>query len=65
MSCHLTTLTANLVLEGTIERKHLAHYYADQAVGVMIIRGENVVLLGEIVSPHLHTLGQINALFRI
>ncbi|KAG8757773.1 SM-like, degradation of cytoplasmic mRNAs and positively regulates transcription initiation [Serendipita sp. 396] len=39
---------ANLVLEGTIERKHLAHYFSEQPVGVMIIRGENVVLLGEI-----------------
>jgi hypothetical protein len=41
--------SANLVLEGTVERKHLAQYYADQPIGVMIIRGENVVLLGEIV----------------
>ncbi|KIM22009.1 hypothetical protein M408DRAFT_333128 [Serendipita vermifera MAFF 305830] len=39
---------ANLVLENTFERKHLARYYADQGIGVMIIRGENVVLLGEI-----------------
>ncbi|PVF94555.1 Sm-like ribonucleo protein [Serendipita vermifera] len=39
---------ANLVLEGTIERKHFARYYSDIPVGLMIIRGENVVLMGEI-----------------
>jgi hypothetical protein len=45
----IDNISANLVLEGTVERKHLAQYYADQPIGVMIIRGENVVLLGEIV----------------
>lgn len=37
------------MIEDTIERKHVGSYYADQQLGVMIIRGENVVLLGEIV----------------
>jgi U6 snRNA-associated Sm-like protein LSm1 len=60
----LTTIPANLVLEGTVERKHLAHYYADQAIGVMIIRGENVVLLGEIVSSHISDASQTNASIR-
>ena len=40
---------ANLVIDMTIERTHLGHHYADKQVGVMVIRGENVVLLGEIV----------------
>lgn len=61
----LMTVPANLVLEGAVERKHLAHYYADQAIGVMIIRGENVVLLGEIVRGHSVSLGQINTFTRI
>jgi hypothetical protein len=61
----LTTITANLVLEGTVERKHLAHYYADQAIGVMIIRGENVVLLGEIVRSRIRDTSQTNASLRI
>jgi hypothetical protein len=33
----------------TVERTHLGRYYADKPVGVMVIRGENVVLMGEIV----------------
>jgi U6 snRNA-associated Sm-like protein LSm1 len=40
---------ANLVIDMTVERTHLGRYYADKPVGVMVIRGENVVLLGEIV----------------
>lgn len=40
---------ANLVIDMTVERTHLGRYYADKPVGVMVIRGENVVLMGEIV----------------
>jgi len=39
---------ANLVIDMTVERTHLGRYYADKPVGVMVIRGENVVLMGEI-----------------
>lgn len=41
---------ANLVLHRTIERIHVGNEYGDIQRGVFIIRGENVVLLGEIVS---------------
>ena len=40
---------ANLVLHRTIERIHVGKEYGDIPRGVFIIRGENVVLLGEIV----------------
>ena len=40
---------ANLVLHKTIERIHVGNEYGDIQRGVFIIRGENVVLLGEIV----------------
>lgn len=40
---------ANLVLHRTIERIHVGDEYGDIPRGVFIIRGENVVLLGEIV----------------
>lgn len=40
---------ANLVLHRTIERIHVGSDYGDIPRGVFIIRGENVVLLGEIV----------------
>lgn len=40
---------ANLVIDMTVERTHLGRYYADKTIGVMVIRGENVVLMGEIV----------------
>ncbi|KAF9919206.1 SM-like, degradation of cytoplasmic mRNAs and positively regulates transcription initiation [Linnemannia zychae] len=39
---------ANLVLEDTIERIYVADTYGDIPRGIFIIRGENVVLLGEI-----------------
>lgn len=40
---------ANLVLHKTIERIHVGNEYGDIPRGIFIIRGENVVLLGEIV----------------
>ncbi|XP_044739234.1 U6 snRNA-associated Sm-like protein LSm1 [Chrysoperla carnea] len=39
---------ANLVLHKTIERIHVGREYGDIPRGVFIVRGENVVLLGEI-----------------
>ena len=41
---------ANLVLEDTVERVYHKDVFAEQWVGLFLIRGENVVLLGEIVS---------------
>lgn len=40
---------ANLVLHKAIERIHVKNEYGDMERGIFIIRGENVVLLGEIV----------------
>ncbi|XP_064601897.1 U6 snRNA-associated Sm-like protein LSm1 [Liolophura sinensis] len=39
---------ANLVLHRTIERIHVGKKYGDIPRGVFLVRGENVVLLGEI-----------------
>jgi len=39
---------ANLVLHKTIERIHVGRQYGDIDRGIFLIRGENVVLLGEI-----------------
>jgi len=39
---------ANLVLEDTVERIFHGSTYANTRIGVLLIRGENVVLLGEI-----------------
>lgn len=46
---------ANLVLHKTIERIHVGKEYGDIPRGIFIVRGENVVLLGEIVSFYLST----------
>lgn len=43
------TLAANLVLQDTIERIFVQNLYADINRGVFLVRGENVLLLGEIV----------------
>ena len=40
---------ANLVLEDTVERIYSGDTFAEQRCGLFLIRGENVVLLGEIV----------------
>ncbi|KDQ12970.1 hypothetical protein BOTBODRAFT_34111 [Botryobasidium botryosum FD-172 SS1] len=39
---------ANLVLEDSVERIHHGAHFADIPRGVFLIRGENVVLLGEV-----------------
>ncbi|KAK1923392.1 RNA cap binding protein [Papiliotrema laurentii] len=39
---------ANFLLESTVERFHHKLEYADRDLGVLLIRGENVVALGEI-----------------
>jgi LSM domain len=44
---HVTT--ANLVLEDTVERIYHGDVFAENWHGLFLIRGENVVLLGEIV----------------
>jgi U6 snRNA-associated Sm-like protein LSm1 len=41
--------TANLVLQDTIERLYVGNLYADIPRGIFLVRGENVLLLGEIV----------------
>ncbi|WVQ84820.1 hypothetical protein IAT38_006977 [Cryptococcus sp. DSM 104549] len=39
---------ANFLLESTVERLHYKLEFADKDIGVLLIRGENVVALGEI-----------------
>ncbi|SNX87311.1 related to LSM1 - Sm-like (Lsm) protein [Melanopsichium pennsylvanicum] len=39
---------ANLVLQDTVERVFVGNRYGDIARGVFLVRGENVVLMGEI-----------------
>ena len=48
--------TANLLLQDTIERIHVGKEYGDIPRGIFIVRGENLVLLGEIVSLSLLTI---------
>lgn len=45
--------TGNLVLQDTIERLFAKNLYADIPRGLFLIRGENVVLLGEIVRDRI------------
>uniref|UniRef100_A0ACB8EXG5 Sm-like protein n=1 Tax=Sphaerodactylus townsendi TaxID=933632 RepID=A0ACB8EXG5_9SAUR len=44
----LLKLAANLVLHQTVERIHVGKKYGDIPRGIFVVRGENVVLLGEI-----------------
>ena len=45
----MTECVANLVLQDAIERIFVGDIYGDLYAGIYVIRGENVVLLGEIV----------------
>jgi hypothetical protein len=45
---------ANVVLEAAIERIIVGEVYCDIPLGLYVIRGENVVLIGEIVSLSLN-----------
>jgi len=47
---------ANLVVHRTIERIHVGKKYGDLPRGIFVIRGENVVLLGEIDNENDATL---------
>lgn len=49
-------LIANLVLHQTVERIHVGRKYGDIPRGIFVVRGENVVLLGEIVSETVKLL---------
>ena len=53
-----TFVLANLVLEDTVERIYHGDSYAENWHGLFLIRGENVVLLGEIVCFFLFCLKQ-------
>lgn len=44
---------ANLILEDSIERVYVKSMYGDIPGGTYLVRGENVVLIGEIVSACL------------
>lgn len=39
---------ANLILDNTVERLTVEDSYADIPIGIFVIRGENVMLLGEV-----------------
>lgn len=45
----LYIITANAVLEGACERVIVGDLYCDIPLGLYVIRGENVVLIGELV----------------
>jgi len=45
---------ANAVLEGACERVIVGDLYCDIPLGLYVIRGENVVLIGEVVSRMLY-----------
>jgi len=47
---------ANLVFQDTVERVFVADVYADIPRGIFLVRGENVLLLGEIVRSPLPLL---------
>lgn len=51
---------ANLVLHETLERIHVDKYYGDIQRGVFLIRGENVVLAGEIDETKEQSSGLLN-----
>ena len=49
MANTMVFIVANLVLQDTVERIFVQNFYADVIRGIYLVRGENVLLLGEIV----------------
>uniref|UniRef100_A0A5F8G3A0 U6 snRNA-associated Sm-like protein LSm1 n=1 Tax=Monodelphis domestica TaxID=13616 RepID=A0A5F8G3A0_MONDO len=49
---------ANLVLHQTVERIHVGKKYGDIPRGIFVVRGENVVLLGEILRTFKESAGR-------
>lgn len=47
--CYISYISANAVLEEACERVIVGDLYCDIPLGLYIIRGENVVLIGELV----------------
>ena len=58
---NINIFLANLVFQDTIERVYVGDKYGDIVRGIYLIRGENVVLLGEIVSMHERQEAQTRA----
>ncbi|KAJ3028909.1 UNVERIFIED_CONTAM: SM-like, degradation of cytoplasmic mRNAs and positively regulates transcription initiation [Siphonaria sp. JEL0065] len=58
-----TKMTANLVLQDTMERMYHNDTYGEEYRGMFVVRGENVVLLGELdeerEARHLRTLREV------
>lgn len=42
-----TLISANLILQDTIERFHIENEYGDLERGVFIVRGDNIALMGQ------------------
>ena len=53
----MTRILANLVLEDTVERIYYGDVFAETWKGLFLIRGENVVLLGEVVCTDIRPQG--------
>jgi U6 snRNA-associated Sm-like protein LSm1 len=45
------------VLQDTVERIYAGKVYADVPRGIFLVRGENVLLLGEVVCVFLQSFG--------
>ncbi|EGG15785.1 LSM domain-containing protein [Cavenderia fasciculata] len=48
---------ANIILQDTVERIYVGNCYSDKYLGVFFIRGDNVVILGEIVCLEYESIG--------
>lgn len=53
-----------MVLQDTVERLYAGNLYAEEHVGLYLVRGENVLLLGEIVSALFNFQTQVLLLSR-
>lgn len=49
VSCLLCSYLANILLQNTIERIHVGQQFGDIPRGIFLVRGENMVLCGELV----------------
>ena len=51
--------TANLVLAETVERQVVTNMFSDTPLGIFVIRGDNVVVMGDVVRRYLYKPARI------
>ncbi|TNN13742.1 U6 snRNA-associated Sm-like protein isoform 3 [Schistosoma japonicum] len=48
VSCYIHRSTGNVVLHNAVERIHVENKFCDVPQGILLIRGENIIIIGDL-----------------